>query len=89
MGKLSRKKLPQTRSILVLVGLCLGGLAPLATGIIGLWGYVTRGYFISKTGQIISGPIGIIVSCFFVLTGIAMIVFAILSYKRENGQNKN
>lgn len=89
MGKVPREKLPRTRERLALVGLCLGGLAPLITGLIGLWDYVTRGYFISKTGQIVSGPSGIIVSCLFVLAGIAMIIVAVNSYRRNYDKDKN
>lgn len=64
-------------------GLALGGLAPLVTGIIGLWGYVTRGYIISKTGDLIDGPSGLWMSVFFILVGIGMIVYAIWSCRRR------
>jgi len=61
----------------------LGGLAPLVTGIVGIWGYVTRGYFISKTGELISGPLGLLMSGFFIFAGLGMIVYAIWLYRRK------
>ena len=69
------------RVILGAVGMMLGGLAPLATGIIGVHGYVTKGYFISRTGDHISGLSGILVSMFFILAGFAMIAYGIWKYR--------
>jgi len=66
------------------VGLILGGLAPLITGIVGIWSYAKQGYFISKTGELIDGPSGILMSGFFILAGLGMIIFAIWKYRRES-----
>ena len=63
------------------IGLALGGLAPMVTGIVGVWGYITRGYFISKTGERVDGPAGILMSVFFILAGLGMIGYAIWQYR--------
>ncbi len=65
------------------IGLAAGGLAPLVTGLVGVWGYLTRGYFISKTGELIDGPAGILMSGVFILAGIGMIGYAIWLYRRH------
>ena len=65
------------------IGLAVGGLAPLVTGLVGVWGYLTRGYFISKTGELVDGPSGILMSGFFILSGIGMMVYAIWLYRRH------
>ena len=72
----------KTRKILWTIGLMLGGLAPLVTGVIGIWGYITLGYITSKTGEIIDDPSGIFVSGLFIIAGIWMIVYAIRQYLR-------
>ncbi len=59
----------------------MGGLAPLVAGLIGFWDYATQGYFIAKTGKIVDVPIGLAVSGLLVVAGLAMIGYAIRSYK--------
>ena len=73
----------KTRLTFATIGMIVGGLAPLATGIVGVWGYLTKGYFISKTGELIDGPAGILMSGFFILAGIGMIVYAVRRYRLE------
>ena len=80
--KLSTQRSPR-RTAIAAIGLSLGGLAPLVTGLVGVWGYITRGYFISKTGQLVDGPLGIVVSGLFVLAGLGMIVHAICFYRHK------
>ena len=65
------------------IGLVLGALPPVVTGIVGLWDYLTQGYFISKTGERIDGPAGIVMSGLFILAGLGMIAYALWSYRRQ------
>jgi len=77
---MSRRK---RRLIIGTVGLSLGGLAPIVTGIVGAWSYITQGYFVAKTGELIYGPIGLLSSGFFILAGTAIIGYAIWSYRKH------
>ncbi len=61
----------------------IGGCAPLITGIVGVWGYATKGYFIAKTGELVDSPAGFIVCLFFILAGLWMIAYAIRLYRRR------
>jgi len=72
----------QQKIALGVVGLGLGGLAPLVTGLIGMWSYATQGYFVSKTGDLIEGPFAMAASGVFVLLGLGMIGYAIWLYRR-------
>lgn len=83
MNKHSPTQHSPRRAALAAICLSLGSLAPLVTGLIGVWGYLTRGYFISKTGELVDGPLGIVVSGFFVLAGLGMIGHAIWSFRRK------
>ena len=74
---------PSKRLLLRTIALCLGGLAPLVTGLIGFWDYATQDYFIAKNGDIVDGPIGLVVCGLFVIAGLAMIIYAIRSYRRR------
>jgi hypothetical protein len=65
------------------IGLCVGGLAPLVTGLIGMWQYLDRGYFISKSGDLVEGPLAIVGSGIFILAGLGMIAYAIVIYRRR------
>ena len=55
------------------LGLCIGGLAPLITGFIGMRDYLAQGYFISKTGQQVEGPLAATIATSYVLMGLIMI----------------
>ena len=70
------------RLLLATSGLLLGSLAPLVTGIVGVRSYIMHGYFISKGGEVINGPAGILMSVFFIIAGLAMAVYAIMRYRR-------
>jgi hypothetical protein len=83
MNSYSTKKLSRKRAVIRALGLGLGGLAPLATGLVGMWGYATRGYFIAKTGETIDGPLGMVASGLFIFAGLCMIGYAIWSYRRK------
>ena len=77
------KKPTRKRLALTAIGLCIGGLAPLATGVVGLWQYLDRGYFSSKTGDHVEGPLAVVASGVFILVGVAMIAHALVSYIRK------
>jgi len=77
------KKPSRKRLILGTIGFCIGGLAPLVTGLIGMSQYMNRGYFISKTGDPVEGPLAIVGSGMFILAGLGMIIYAIVSYRRN------
>ena len=79
----SSTKRSKIRVTLGAVGLALGGLAPLVTGIIGVWEYITKGYVISKTGELITGLSGVLMSVFFIIAGFAMMGYALWSYRRH------
>ena len=64
-------------------GFCIGGLAPLVTGLTGMWQFLSRGYFITKTGGIVEGPLAIVASVVFILAGLGMIIYAIVNYRRK------
>ena len=83
----STSKRLRRRLILGTGGLILGGMAPLLTGIIGIWSYLKQGYFISKTGELIEGPSGLVISFIFVVAGLGVIVVAILKYRRVKHRN--
>jgi hypothetical protein len=72
---------PTWRQSLRAIGLALGGLAPLVTGGVGIWHYLTQGNFIAKTGERIDGPSGLLMSGFFILAGLVMIGHAIRLYR--------
>ena len=70
----NQKQEPSRRSILIgSAGLTLGGLAPMVTGLKGLFDFHRQGFFIAKTGEHVDGPTGIFVCVFFVLAGSGMI----------------
>lgn len=71
------------RATLGAIGLSLGGLAPLLTGLVGVRGYLVQGYFTSRTGDRVDGPVGMVVCGFFILAGSAMIIHAIRMYRRH------
>jgi hypothetical protein len=77
-GKPSRKRLA-----LGAAGLFIGGLAPLVTGLIGMWQFLNHGYFISKTGDLVEGPLAMMASGMFILAGSGMIAYAIVNYRRK------
>ena len=77
------KEPSRKRLVLGTIGLCIGGLAPLVTGLIGMWQFLTRGHFISKTGDLVEGPLAIVASGVFILAGLGMIAFAIVIYLRK------
>ena len=64
-------------------GLAVGGLAPLVTGLVGLHGCVTQGYFVAKTGQIVSGATAWIASALFILAGLGMMALAVRWYRKH------
>jgi hypothetical protein len=75
---------PSRRGIIIgCAGLAVGGLAPLVTGLVGLHGCLTRGYFVAKTGQIVSGATAWIASAFFILVGLGMMALAVRWYRRH------
>ncbi len=84
MQDTSTKPTSNIRKILAAVGMAIGGCAPLITGIVGIWGYATKGYFIAKTGERVDGPIGFIVCTLFILAGLWMIAYAIRLYCRRS-----
>jgi hypothetical protein len=61
----------------------VGGLAPLLTGLVGIHGYLTKGYFIAKSGETVTGPAGWIVCSSFVLAGLGMMALAVRHYRRH------
>ena len=65
-------------------GLAVGGLAPLVTGLVGLHDCLTQGYFVAKTGQIVSGATAWIASAFFVLAGLGMMALAVRWYRKHS-----
>jgi MFS family permease len=65
------------------VGMAVGGLAPMITGIVGIYGYLTEGYFVSKSGEVVTGPVGWIASIFFILAGLGMMALAVRLYRRH------
>jgi len=64
-------------------GLAVGGLAPLVTGLVGLHDCLTQGYFVAKTGQIVSGAAAWIASVFFILAGLGMMALAVRWYRKH------
>lgn len=66
------------------IGLVIGGLAPLLTGLAGFWGYATQGYFIGKSGEKVDGPPGMIFCGFLVLAGLGMIICAVWLYRKQS-----
>jgi hypothetical protein len=83
MSGSASKKLSRKRLALGAIGLCIGGLAPLVTGLIGMWQFHNFGYFISKTGDPVEGPLAIVASGMFILAGLGMIAYAIVTYRRK------
>jgi hypothetical protein len=70
----------------ILVGstaLAVGGLAPLATGLVGLHGCLTQGHFVAKTGQIVSGATAWIASAAFIVAGLGMMALAVYQYRKH------
>ena len=55
------------------LGFAAGGLAPLVTGLVGVWSYWSKGYVVAKTGEVLEGPGSVVLSAFFVLAGLTMI----------------
>lgn len=78
-----KKPLSKRRVTLGAVALALGGLAPLITGAVGIHGYLTQGYFVARTGEIVSGPLGWAVCIAFILAGLGMMVLAARQYRRH------
>lgn len=74
---------PKRKTTLGAIGLGIGGLAPLVAGILGVWGYIRRGYSISRSGEPIDGLWGVVLSGFLVLAGLGMIGYAIWLYLRS------
>jgi hypothetical protein len=79
-----RQRKIRSRLMLGTIGLCIGGLAPLVAGLIGMWQYIDRGYFISKTGDLVEGPLAIVGSGMFILAGLGLIFYAIVSFRRKS-----
>ena len=72
------------RSLLIgSIAFAVGGLAPMATGIVGLHGYFTEGHFIAKTGQVVSGTTAWVASSVFILAGLGMMALALWQYRRH------
>lgn len=70
------------RAAIGATALALGGLAPLATGAVGIHGFLTQGFFVSKTGDIVTGLAGWITCIFFVLAGFGMMGLAVWQYRK-------
>jgi len=77
-NRVSRKRLA-----IGTIALCIGGLAPLVTGLIGMWQFLTRGYFVSKTGDLVEGPLALVASAVFIFAGLGMIAYAMVIYRRR------
>ena len=71
------------RALIGSIALAVGGLAPLVTGLVGLHGYFTKGYFIAKTGQVVSGTTAWAASSVFILAGLGMMTLAAWQYRRR------
>lgn len=84
MGDPRPKKYSEKQLIWGTVGLTAGGVAPLVTGIIGVWSYVYRGYIITRAGEKVTGLSGVITSVFFILAGIGLIGYALWFYRRNS-----
>ena len=78
------KKPTRKRLAIATIGLCIGGLAPLVTGLVGIWQFLARGYFISKTGEPVGGLLAVVASGMFILAGLGMIAYAIADYSRKS-----
>lgn len=78
------RKPSRKRLLLGTTGLCIGGLAPLVTGLIGMWQYIDQGYFISKTGDRVEGSLAFVGSGMLILAGLAVIFYAIVSFRRKS-----
>ena len=78
------KKPSRKRLVLRTVGFCIGGSAPLVTGLIGMSQFLNRGYFISKTGDLVEGPLAMVASGVFILAGLGMIAYAVMNYRRQS-----
>jgi hypothetical protein len=63
--------------------LALGGLAPLLTGVVGLHGYFTKGLFVAKNGEVVTGVTAWIASGAFIMAGLGMIALAAWQYRRR------
>ena len=50
---------------------------------VGLHGCVTQGYFVAKTGQIVSGATAWIASALFILAGLGMMALAVRWYRKH------
>jgi ribosomal protein S18 acetylase RimI-like enzyme len=61
------------RTLLGATAFGLGGLAPLATGLVGIRAYLVDGFFVAKTGERVDGPEGLVVCGLLVLAGLGMI----------------
>lgn len=83
MSAQTKKGVSRKRLLIEVIALCIGGLAPLVTGIVGMWGFVECGYFVSKTGDLIEGPLAVFASGAFILAGLGLITFAIWNYRRK------
>jgi ABC-type transport system involved in multi-copper enzyme maturation permease subunit len=68
------------------IALAVGGLAPMMTGVVGLYGYFTQGYFISRSGQNVSGTTAWVSSSIFVLAGLGMMAIALWQYRKRTGR---
>ena len=74
------------RALIGSIALTVGGLAPLVTGLVGLHGYLTQGYFVAKTGQIVAGTTAWVASLVFILAGLGMMALAVWQYRRQWGE---
>ena len=76
------RPMSRRRIVIGCTALAVGGLAPMATGLVGLRGCLTQGYFVAKTGQIVSGATAWIASAAFVLAGLGMMALARYQYRK-------
>ncbi|MDX1378801.1 MAG: hypothetical protein R3307_08130 [Anaerolineales bacterium] len=83
MSAQTGKRFSHKRLIVEVIALCIGGFAPLVTGVVGMWSFIERGYFVSKTGDLIAGPLAIFASVAFIFAGLGLIAYAIWNYRRK------
>lgn len=79
------KPLPGLGLMIGCTGLAIGGLAPLITGLVGLQDCLTQGFFVAKTGQIVSGATAWINSIAFILAGLGMMALAAYQFRKRTG----
>ena len=70
--------------ILGTFGFAMAGLAPLIMAAWSVWDYIEYSYSVSRSGDPMEGPWGVILAVVLVLVGIALLAYAFRFYRRHH-----